>query len=551
MRTDASGWTVRLDDALIEMNTRSGAWRNRTISELAYDLVKREPKRITHVFEKRGYRIEELVRDAESLAAALADRGLRAGDVISFQLPNWMEAVVIDLAASILGLVVVPIIPIYRDAEVAFMLADCGAKVVFAPGEYRGFDFSAMMQRLHPQLPQLQLIASIGDDASDRTGYEAMIAERRVLQQQPRIDANAIKLMLYTSGTTGKPKGVMHSHNTLAFCVQSAMQHWGQGANDSMLMASPVTHVTGFGLGLELPMLCATRVVFMERWNAVEGIRLITDEGITVSMGATPFLHELLTEAERQQNHLPTLRMYGCGGAAVPADLVYRAVDWFDDCRIFRMFGSSEVPLVALGFVGDGQAKLAAETDGEVVHYNVKIVDDDGRTLPNNTEGEICARGAAMMLGYIDAAQTAESIDADGYFHMGDLGHFTDDHAIVVTGRKKDLINRGGEKISARDIEDVLLAHPALANVAVVAMPHPRLGEGVCAFVVLQHGSSFTFDDMTNYMQQAGVARQKYPEKLVTVDHLPMTASGKIRKDVLRADIRDRLQSEQHHAESI
>ena len=156
-----------------------------------------------------------------------------------------------------------------------------------------------------------------------------------------------------------------------------------------------------------------------------------------------------------------------------------------------------------------------------------------------------------MMLGYIDAAQTAESIDADGYFHMGDLGHFTDDHAIVVTGRKKDLINRGGEKISARDIEDVLLAHPALANVAVVAMPHPRLGEGVCAFVVLQHGSSFTFDDMTNYMQQAGVARQKYPEKLVTVDHLPMTASGKIRKDVLRADIRDRLQSEQHHAESI
>lgn len=551
MKQDASGWIVRLDDAQIACNTRSGAWRNETISELAYALALREPERTTHVFEERSYCIGELVRDAESLAAALAERGLRAGDVISFQLPNWVEAVVIDLAAAMLGLVIAPIISIYRDGEVAFMLANCGAKAVFVPGDYRGFDYVAMMQRVRAQLPQLQLLASIRHDASDQDSYEALIAECRTLAPQPRVDPNAVKLVLYTSGTTGKPKGVMHSHNTLSFCVQSAMQHWRQGEGDSMLMASPVTHVTGFGLGLELPMLCGTRVVFMERWNATEGVKLIDAEKISVSMGATPFLHELLTEAERQNNHLPTLRLYGCGGAAVPTDLVNHAVAWFDDCRIFRMFGSSEVPLVALGFVGDGQAKLAAETDGEVVHYDVKIVDDEGKPLPNNTEGEICARGPAMMLGYIDAAQSAESIDADGYFHMGDLGIFTDDHAIVVTGRKKDLINRGGEKISAREIEDVLLAHKAVSNVAVVAMPHPRLGEGVCAYVVVKGECTFTFENMTACMKKAGLARQKYPEKLLTVDHFPMTASGKIRKDVLRADIRDRLQSEKQYATGI
>lgn len=547
LRTDVSGWQVRLDDALIERHTQSGAWHNRTISELAEALAAAEPNRITHVFEGQGYRIATLVADAEALAASLRDRGLRPGDVVAFQLPNWIEALVLDLAASMLGLVVAPIVPIYRDAEAAYMLADCGAKAAFVPTQYRGYDYLAMMQRLAPQLPDLQFISTVRATPQLRDGdsYETLIAARKKLGSRVKVDPNAIKLILYTSGTTGRPKGVLHSHNTMAHSVWRAMQHWGQGADDTMLMASPVTHITGFGSGLELPLLCGTRTVVMERWNAAEGVALIEREQATISMGATPFLHELLAEAELQGRRLPSLRSYACGGAAVPPALVRKAAQALDNCRAFRVFGSSEVPLTTLGFVGAGQTELAAETDGEIVHYEVRVIDDEGRIVAVGEEGEICVRGPAMLLGYADPQQSAEAFDADGYFLSGDLGYLTPENAIVISGRKKDLINRGGEKISAKEVEDILHLHPAIEEAAVIAMPHERLGETVCAYVTLKSGQALNFAQMTGHVAGAGVAKQKYPEYLVVLDAFPRTASGKIRKDQLRIDIRARLQLEQ------
>jgi acyl-CoA synthetase (AMP-forming)/AMP-acid ligase II len=322
------------------------------------------------------------------------------------------------------------------------------------------------------------------------------------------------------------------------------VQHWGQGEGDTMLMASPVTHITGFGSGLELPLLSGTRVVFMERWNAAEGVEVIEREQATISIGATPFLHELLAEAEKQGKRLPSLRTYACGGAAVPPALVRKASEVLDNCRAFRVFGSSEVPLTTLGFIGPDQLDLAAETDGEIVHYEVRVVDDEGRILPPGQEGEICARGPAMMLGYADPQQTAESFDADGYFRTGDLGHITPERAIVITGRKKDLINRGGEKISAKEVEDILHQHPAIEEAAVVAMPHERLGETICTYVTLKAGQELSFDQMIAHVAKSGVAKQKYPECLVVLDAFPRTASGKIRKDRLRDDIRERLRTE-------
>ena len=202
------------------------------------------------------------------------------------------------------------------------------------------------------------------------------------------------------------------------------------------------------------------------------------------------------------------------------------------------------MPLTTLGFVGAGQVDLAAETDGEIVHYEVRVVDDEGREVPFGVEGEICARGPAMMLGYADHHQNADSFDEDGFFRTGDLGHVTAERAIVITGRKKDLINRGGEKISAKEVEDILHRHGAVDEAAVVAMPHDRLGETVCAFVTLKAGQSLDFAQMIAHVSTTGVARQKYPERLVVLDALPRTASGKIRKDQLRA----RLQAERSAA---
>lgn len=553
MKKDVSGWQVRLDDALIERHTRSGAWQNKTVAELAQALAARDPARITHVFEGRAYAIGELVADADALAAKLRDRGLRPGDVVSFQLPNWAEAMVVDLAAAMLGLVVAPIVPIYRDAEAAFMLADCGVKAAFVPTTYRGYDYLAMMRRLAPQLPDLKFISSVraAPGERDRDSYETLVGARMMFGSRPTIDPNAVKLILYTSGTTGRPKGVLHSHNTMAHTVRRAAQHWGQGEGDTMLMASPVTHITGFGSGLELPLLSGTRVVFMERWNAAEGIDLIEREQATMSMGATPFLQELLGEAEKQGRRLPSLRTYACGGAAVPPALVRKVYDMLDNCRAFRVFGSSEVPLTTLGFVGDNQIELAAETDGEIVHYEVRVTDDDGKVLPAGKEGEICVRGPAMMLAYADPQQTAESFDADGYFLTGDLGYVTAQNAVVITGRKKDLINRGGEKVSAKEVEDILHLHPAIEEAAVVAMPHDRLGETVCAYVTLKAGQALGFEQMIAHVAAAGIAKQKYPECLVVLDSFPRTASGKIRKDQLRADIRTRQQAAQNDDQKV
>jgi acyl-CoA synthetase (AMP-forming)/AMP-acid ligase II len=462
---------------------------------------------------------------------------------VAFQLPNWPEALVIDLAAALLGLVVAPIVPIYRDAEVAHMLADSGACAFFFPGSYRGFDHAAMMQRLAPALPALRLRCSVRAVPAGPDSYEALLDEPGTWRGGPRVDPDAVKLLLYTSGTTGRPKAVLHSHNTGPVTLRKAFSHWRQQPGDTVLMASPVTHITGFSYGMELPLVCGTRTVFMERWDAAEAVALIDKEQVSASMGATPFLQELLTQATAQARRLPSLRLFACGGAEVPQALIRRCADVLENCRAFRVYGSSEAPLVTLGFVREGTLDLAATTDGEVVHYEVRIVDDTGQALPVGQDGEICVRGPAMALGYADAAQSAQSFDADGFFATGDLGHLTADRAIVVTGRKKDLINRGGEKISAKEIEDILHRHPAVSEAAVVAMPHERLGETVCAYVVTRSGQALDFAQVQACMARSGVARQKHPERLVLVDSLPRTASGKVQKERLRQDIRERLRA--------
>lgn len=542
MRQDPGGWSLRLDADTIARYRASGVWRGQTLAQHAWALAERDPARITHVFD-RPYRIAELLPQAEALAASFLADGLCAGDVISFQLPNWVEAMLVDLAAAMLGLVVAPIVPIYRDAEVAYMLGDSRTRLAIVPQQYRGHDYTAMMQRLQPQLPALRHVVTVRGEDGNLDRFETRVAAGARLLSRPAVDPDAVKMILYTSGTTGRPKAVLHSHNTAACTVQIAARYWGLAEGDTMLMASPVTHITGFGSGLELPLLCGMRTVFMERWSAAEGLALIEREHATVSIGATPFLQELLDEAERCGARLPSLRIYACGGAAVPPALIDRAHAVLEHCRAFRVFGSSEVPLVTLGFVAPGEARLAADTDGKVVHYEVRIVDDEGRDLPNGREGEILARGPGAMLGYADPQQTADSFDSDGYFRTGDLGYLTPEQAIVVTGRKKDLINRGGEKISAKEIEDILHAHPAIHEAAVVAMPHPRLGETVCAYVILQPGATLDLDRMLAHVAAAGVARQKYPERLLCVDSLPRTASGKIRKDLLRADIAGRIKA--------
>lgn len=519
---------------------QAGVWDEQTIADLAEHRAATNGDFIAFVDGDQNITYARLLADAKALASTLHARGLRPGDVVAFQIPNWHEAAVINLAAAMSGLVVAPIVPIYRDHEVAQMIGDCGARALFVPASFRNFDYVAMAHRLRESLPDLAQIFTVRGSGPD--DYAALLAEGAGKNfERPTVNPLGVKMVLYTSGTTGRPKGVLHSHVTLSHILATSGRYWGLNAGDATLMPSPVTHVSGFANGLEAPLICGTRTVLMESWNASEALALIDKHQIVGTVAATPFLVELAAIAREQSNPLPSFRYFACGGAAVPDDLIPTANKAFAHTPAFRVFGASEVPLVTFGWPHN--ERLAATTDGKIEDYEVRIVDGDDNPLPDGTEGEILARGPGMFMGYADTTQTSEAITADGFFRTGDLGVRNADGALTITGRKKDLIIRGGENISAKEIEDVLHQHPSVREASVVAMPHARLGEGICAFIIAQSEEPDA-TTLADHVAASGLARQKIPEHFEFVADFPRTASGKVRKDQLRAAIKEKLSNQ-------
>lgn len=490
-------------------------------------------------------RYGSIFSEAMALAAGLQRLGLGKGDVLSFQLPNWRETVAIDIACCWLGVVLNPIVPIYRANEVQHILADCGAKAIFIPDSYRNFDYQEMIAEMKQSLPLLEhviLVRTADESFGDNISYASLIhsvqnAAGQGIPERVEILPSDTKLIMYTSGTTGRAKAVYHSHDSLAHAIFNGVDGWHLGEDDIMLMPSPVTHITGYANGIELPFLSDAKAAFMERWNVDDAMSYITRINATFCVSATPFLQELVEKSKSTRQRLPSLRGFACGGAAVPPNLITATRDVLENCRAFRVYGCTEAPLISVGFIGDDELSLAANTDGRIYNWDVKIIDEQGGELALGGDGEIIVKGPAMMKGYGEAEQTAESVDSHGYFHTGDIGHITPEGAIVITDRKKDIIIRGGENLSAREIEDVLYKHPLVLEAAVVSMPHERLGEGVCALLVTRDGSEPSLSDLIPFFQQVKLAKQKWPERVEYRLDMPKTASGKIKKDVLRKEV--------------
>lgn len=542
MRQDVSGWQTRLSDALIAENTQSGIWRNKTLADLLDEQLARDPDRVLIIQGDSQMSARDINIQARALASALQQRGLVAGDVISCQLPNWPEAVVVDMAAAMLGLVCNPIIPIYRDAEVAYILKDAGTKVFFIPTEFRNFDYVAMVERHRGELPDLAHVATVRGTAPGCIAFDELLGDG-VVFERPAVDPNAVKLIMYTSGTTGRPKGVLHSHNTIDTENQAFSKFLGLDQDDVILMPSPLTHITGYLYGIQLPIVLGAPAVLMEMWNAKVAADLIDRHGVTFTIAATVFLQELTEFARINDRPLPSLRYFPCGGAPVPPEIIFNAHKSFARCVCARCYGSTEAPTVTLGVNSREQERLGAATEGLVVGHEIKLVDEKGVPVPVGVEGEIITRGPELCLGYADPAHN-EAFDDEGYFHTGDLAVMTADDCLVITGRSKDLIIRGGENISPRGVEDALHEHPAVYEAAVVAMPHPRMGETGCAYIVLAEGATLTFKDMISALDKTGMAKQKYPERLEIIDAFPRTAAGKIRKNVLREMIAEKIAAE-------
>jgi cyclohexanecarboxylate-CoA ligase len=489
----------------------------------------------------------ELARTVERVAHGLAAHGLTPGRVIACQLPNWSEFVVVLLAAARLGAVVNPIPPIYRASELRFMLNRVEAVAVVIPGVFRGFDHVAMLAALRPAVPSLEhVFVARGTPGPGmqpfgvltETPWEARAGRRGL----PGTDPNAVHEVIFTSGTTGEPKGVMHTPNTVLANVYPVLERLDLSERDVVLMSSTFAHQTGYLYGYCALLVLGATGVWLDVWSAEAAAQLVEREHVTFTMGATPFLRDLTYVSGHD---FSSLRIFISAGAPIPRPLVADARARLG-CAISPGWGMTENGLVTCVGPRDPEDKVLT-TDGSPARgMELAIVDAEGRPLPPDVEGDLLVRGASQFVGYYKRPDfTRDAHTGDGWFRTGDRGRIDGDGYLSITGRTKDLIIRGGENIPVAEVESVLFTHPKVAGVAVVGMPDPRLGERACAFVVPRSGEAPpTLAELVAWLDAHQLARQKFPERLELVDEFPMTPSGKVQKYRLRQTVAERLARE-------
>jgi cyclohexanecarboxylate-CoA ligase len=465
------------------------------------------------------------------------------GSVISCQLPNWNETILIFLAALRLGAVVNPIPPTYRASELRFMCGLLESQVAVVPAAFRGFRHADMLASLRPALPRLERVFVARGDGPEGTEPFTTLTDqaweaRPGRSGLPGTDPNAVHEVVFTSGTTGEPKGVMHTQNTTLSTIHRGIERLEFSERDVVLMASTLGHQTGYLYGYCLTLLLGATAVWLDVWSAEEGARLIEAEGVTFTMGATPFLRDLTyTEVRRD---LRSLRLFISAGAPIPRPLVRDARARLQ-CAISAGWGMTENGLATCNGLRDPEEKVVGSDGSPLPGMELRVVDDDGAPVAAGREGDLLVRGAAQFVGYFRRPQfTAEAHTPDGWFKTGDRGTLDPAGYLAITGRSKDLIIRGGENIPVAEVENLLYTHPKIAGVAIVAMPDPRMGERACAVVIPREGQTITLPEIVAFLERHELARQKFPERLELVSEFPMTPSGKIQKYRLRELVAER-----------
>ena len=484
----------------------------------------------------------EAATQVDQLAKGLLEVGIRPGDMVQLQLPNRREFPLSVLALERIGAVVNPVAPIFRSNEVLVMSELAHPRAVITIDQFRGFGLAPMHVDLRARCPWVEHVIVVGDEApADTVGWDELLSRGAASDLDDRAvgllapSPNAVCEVMFTSGTTGQPKGVMHTQNT----VNVATDLWLERvAPDCTVfhMASTLAHQTGYLYGIRAPITAGGRVVYQEVWDPVAFASLISEHGIEASMGATPFLADLLAVDGLDGHDLSSFKAFVCAGATIPRPVLEEAKDRLP-CTVMPGWGMTETGLTTTGRRDDPFEKLA--TDGSAVDGNeVRVVDEDGTPVAAGIEGDLQVRGSEAFVGYIQGRELSESCWRDGWFDTGDRALMDADGYISISGRTKDLVIRGGENIPVKEVEDVLLRHPAVSGVAVIAKPHDRLGEIGCA-VIVANGAAPTLADLTAFLDQQQVTRQFWPEALQVIDEFPMTPSGKIQKFRLRQLVLD------------
>jgi cyclohexanecarboxylate-CoA ligase len=509
------GRRVRWDDERAADAYARRWWVGGTLADSLAEAAQRTPQRIVLIDGACEIDCRTLYEQSSALAQALLTR-IPPGSVVSMMLPNWYEAAVIYLATTMAGMVVNPILPSLRDRELLFILNDANTRMVFVPSVFARHDYAAMLDRIVSQLhspPEVVVVR----------GGAPLPAVNSPPVDLPALDPDAVRMILYTSGTTGHPKGVLHSHNSMHALICQIRDYWQVRPGDRFLVPSPIAHIGGSIYAFECPLLLGTSAVLMERWNADGAIDLIGSKRCTHIAGATPFLEQLLVTAERAGTRLPELKLFICGGASVSPSLIRRAAAYFERAVVTRVYGSTEVPVTTVGAPTDPDH--AADTDGRPGLAQITL----------DHEGEIHARGPQMLVGYLHPEDEVGLFDDAGYFRTGDLARWVDDDYLVVTGRVKDIIIRNGENIAPKEIEDLLIDHPGIAEIAVVGLPDTHTGERACAVIVPTDQPRPDVASLRSFLKDHGVATFKAPEQVVIWEQLPRNDAGKVLKHQIRA----------------
>lgn len=528
----------------------AGLWSDETMFDLLLKQAELRPEKVFATDRQRSLTYCEFHASVLSLAAGFHERGWRAGDTVAVQLPNWVEFIEVTAALSRLGVITVPIMPIYRRDEVGYVIGHAEARAVIAPATFKGFDYLGMYRDVQLERPQLDiLVARPGGterDIASQKGSGVMVLDAVRTQAVPAADdlppqpsADDPFVIVYTSGTTSRPKGCVHTFNTYCSGARSLTKAFGYTDSDVQFGPSPITHTTGLVTSVLVPMLNGAATHLMADWEPKRGLAEIGEFGCTQAVTATTFLQMLLSVFDPERDDASSLRLWVCAGAPIPRAVIDQAMATLPGMRVLSLYGRSE-NLVATTCTVDDHPDSALTSDGSALEgHEVAIVDEDGREVPCGVEGDIAYRGPSHMIGYLgDPEETAALFTPTGFSRSGDLGVMDEDGFVRVTGRVKDIIIRGGMNISAREIEDHLAAHPALSASAVVGFPDERLGERVGVFVVTRAGGPEpTVEELRAYLTGHGVAIQKTPERVIKVAELPMTATGKVQKHMLREQV--------------
>ncbi|ENK9983130.1 medium-chain fatty-acid--CoA ligase [Escherichia coli] len=523
---------------------QQGLWGDASLADYWQQTARAMPDKIA-VVDNHGasYNYSALDHAASCLANWMLAKGIESGDRIAFQLPGWCEFTVIYLACLKIGAVSVPLLPSWREAELVWVLNKCQAKMFFAPTLFKQTRPVDLILPLQNQLPQLQQIVGVDKlaPATSSLSLSQIIADNTPLTTAITTHGDELAAVLFTSGTEGLPKGVMLTHNNILASERAYCARLNLTWQDVFMMPAPLGHATGFLHGVTAPFLIGARSVLLDIFTPDACLALLEQQRCTCMLGATPFVYDLLNVLEKQPADLSALRFFLCGGTTIPKKVARECQQL--GIKLLSVYGSTESSPHAVVNLDDPLSRFM-HTDGyAAAGVEIKVVDDARKTLPPGCEGEEASRGPNVFMGYFDEPElTARALDEEGWYYSGDLCRMDEAGYIKITGRKKDIIVRGGENISSREVEDILLQHPKIHDACVVAMPDERLGERSCAYVVLKAPHhSLSLEEVVAFFSRKRVEKYKYPEHIVVIEKLPRTASGKIQKFLLRKDIMRRL----------